>query len=581
MLIRYLIYGQVKEILQEQRVNKPLIHIFIVCILGTLCFNILNYSVLGAVIIAASFFFIHLIYFNKGFTMVISLFFIIMVFNNFVYYNLKVNGKIFTIEVKDEEKSIGEFQGRKVYLNTGKEKLKQGMTYYVYGSFKGDKNFEKGIIGTVFVEKKDLLKSSVTAKFNSLQKNFYDKLKQEIGEENAALVLSVSLGNTEFLNNLQNKYMTDLGIVHVISVSGFHIALIYSALEKILGFNLSILISLCYVLFTGGKPPTWRAFLMILALKLSKKLWKNYDGISALSMSGIILVFYYPYVIFDIGFQLSYLATLGILLFYKKFKRGLYRLPNKINDGISICIAAQVFTFPVAVLNFSATSLNFLWSNFLLMPIFTIIVVLGNLVFMFSFIPIIYNVLAYFLNLLFIILNGGLYVLNYISLPMVYLRKELVYGYCSILICIYLLINGVKRVKFLPIAIFIGILCSMITVFPKITLVRERWNQCVVLESGIHRLIVTKSDNEFFLNSIKKEFCPTELVILKEKKESYFINGYVVTIEQSNNRLVVKCNGKELSIDEENGNNKNADFYGIIGESKSYKIVKGKLISVK
>ena len=95
-------------------------------------------------------------------------------------------------------------------------------------------------------------------------------------------------------------------------------SLIYSLLKKILGVKISLGITLIYVLFSGALAPAIRAYIMIVIMNIGKVVKRNYNPLAAISLSGIILLLMKPYYIYNLGFILSFLATLGIILFNKR-----------------------------------------------------------------------------------------------------------------------------------------------------------------------------------------------------------------------------------------------------------------------
>ena len=132
------------------------------------------------------------------------------------------------------------------------------------------------------------------------------------------------------------------------------------------------------MIFTGGLPSTIRAFIMIFILKIASKVYKKYDSLSSVSLAAIILLIFRPFYILDIGFMLSFLCVLGIIVFNKKMKKMLYKLPSALNESFSLSLSSQIFSIPYAVVALKTFSLGFLFSNFLLLPLYTIVVILGN-----------------------------------------------------------------------------------------------------------------------------------------------------------------------------------------------------------
>ncbi len=162
------------------------------------------------------------------------------------------------------------------------------------------------------------------------------------------MVMSLCFGETKYISNSDKDILKKLGVIHVVSVSGFHMAIIYKLLERVLGLTLAIPVSFLYVILTGMKSSAIRAFIMIIILKLSKKVFRKYDSLSSISLAAIIILLNKPYYMLDIGFMLSFYLP-SILLYNKKISRTLYKLPQRINSCLSLTLSSQIYTFPYYV----------------------------------------------------------------------------------------------------------------------------------------------------------------------------------------------------------------------------------------
>lgn len=195
---------------------------------------------------------------------------------------------------------------------------------------------------------------------------------------------------------------------------------------------------------------------MIFVSKTSFKLYRNYDGVSALALAGIILLSIKPYYLMDVGFCLSFLATLGIVLFQKVINNKLYKLPSFLRESISITMSAQIFTFPYMIFAFESFNLGFLVGNLFLVPIFTLLIILGNsaAILLNTFLI---KYIKYFVDILMQILNGGIYILHSISPKTSYLTYLEGCIVIAIYICYLLVKKGNKKYIYLPL-----FLCTLI-----------------------------------------------------------------------------------------------------------------------
>ncbi len=130
-------------------------------------------------------------------------------------------------------------------------------------------------------------------------------------------------------------------------------------------------------MFTGFKVSGIRAFSMVFIKEMSHRVHKNYDGINALCVAGSFILFIRPYEILSLGFIYSFLSTLGILLFNRKIKDYLYRLPKFLCESISLILSAQVFIIPLNLIINKKLELGFMFSNILLVSFYSLLVILG------------------------------------------------------------------------------------------------------------------------------------------------------------------------------------------------------------
>ena len=168
--------------------------------------------------------------------------------------------------------------------------FKEGEKLKVYGKFESNKDYSRGIIGKYNVEKYTICKNDFIYYLYDIKRNIYVQFKESLGEEKSALIMALCYGDTGYLSKSQKSEFQKLGVVHAVSVSGFHMAIIYKVLENLIGLKLSILICFIYILFTGIQASTIRAFIMIFIFQFSKVVFKNYDSLSSLSFAALILL---------------------------------------------------------------------------------------------------------------------------------------------------------------------------------------------------------------------------------------------------------------------------------------------------
>lgn len=473
--------------------NNPLPYIFIVFMLSYFTYEMYSKNTILVSFYVVSFF-IFIMYFKGKYIMfILALFFIVALNNIICFYNYTPREieEIRITEVKNYY-GKGEINGRIVSLSNVNEKIEVGNKLLVKGKFTENKNIGTGVIGDYKIEDYKILKSDFIDKLYKRRKYVFESIESKLGERKAALITSVSFGYKSELNEDHKELMKNLGISHVISISGLHLVLVYSVLRRFLGVKLSLVLALVYVLFSGASAPAVRAYIMIVILNVGKIVKRNYNPIAALSLAGIILILEKPYYIYNLGFVLSFLATLGIILFNKDLNKKLYKLPNSIRNTIAISLSAQILTLPIIILYFNEVSLNFIVGNIIVIPFINVLVVLGNILIFIVEIPSIFNYIMYICHYIIKYIDIIMYKIDNISLDLMYFHYTVAYFYISLLMTYYFYKKGFKRFLYYPLIIFFYILVAIYSPLPKIRYYNE--GGLLISYKGDRVLIQTKDE---------------------------------------------------------------------------------------
>lgn len=473
--------------------NNPLPYIFIVFMLSYFTYEMYSKNTILVSFYVVSFF-IFIMYFKGKYIMfILALFFIVALNNIICFYNYTPREieEVRITEVKNYY-GKGEINGRIVSLSNVNEKIEVGNKLLVKGKFTENKNIGTGVIGDYKIEDYKILKSDFIDKLYKRRKYVFESIESKLGERKAALITSVSFGYKSELNEDHKELMKNLGISHVISISGLHLVLVYSVLRRFLGVKLSLVLALVYVLFSGASAPAVRAYIMIVILNVGKIVKRNYNPIAALSLAGIILILEKPYYIYNLGFVLSFLATLGIILFNKDLNKKLYKLPNSIRNTIAISLSAQILTLPIIILYFNEVSLNFIVGNIIVIPFINVLVVLGNILIFIVEIPSIFNYIMYICHYIIKYIDIIMYKIDNISLDLMYFNYTVAYFYISLLMTYYFYKKGFKRFLYYPLIIFFYILVAIYSPLPKIRYYNE--GGLLISYKGDRVLIQTKDE---------------------------------------------------------------------------------------
>ncbi len=303
--------------------------------------------------------------------------------------------------------------------------------------------------------------------FHLRDKLLYIFSSQFITGEQYAVLSALILGYKEDIETeLYNSYSA-AGAVHILAVSGLHVGIIYLVLNWLLGFmdanvlgrvfKTTFLLGFLwfYALLTGLSPAVLRASTMLSIVVIAFSVKRKHSIYNTLAGSLLFLLTVNPYFIKDVGFQLSYLAVLGIVMINPvldnlwKPRYGLLKFAWTL---ITISIAAQLSTLPLTLFYFQQFPTWFLISNLFIIPLSTLIVYEGILLFLLSSVPFINFLLAFSLN-------AHVWLLNFI----------------------------VKWVEALPYSVLRGLTLSLeetlvfyVGIFIALLFVTRKWNGCML-----------------------------------------------------------------------------------------------------
>ncbi|MCX6286848.1 MAG: ComEC/Rec2 family competence protein [Bacteroidetes bacterium] len=235
-----------------------------------------------------------------------------------------------------------------------------------------------------------------------------------------SVAAALLLGYVNEIDSRLKSAFAASGTMHILSVSGMHVGIIFLFLETLLSFltkfrhgiYLKLLIQLliiwAYAAVTGFSPAVLRAATCLSFLIAGKAIKRKPEMLNVISASVFFLLIMDPSIISDVGFQLSYLAVIGIVLLYKPIYDLYvthYWLPDKIWALVAVSIAAQIATFPLSLYYFHRFPNYFILSNLLIVPLSNGIILMGILGLLCSSIPFIGGLAISALKLLLTWLN--------------------------------------------------------------------------------------------------------------------------------------------------------------------------------
>jgi competence protein ComEC len=234
------------------------------------------------------------------------------------------------------------------------------------------------------------------------------------------------LGDRSSLDSEITAKFGNTGAMHVLAVSGLHVGILVQILTMFLSLfkkwiskNQIIIIALIivwiYSLMTGLSASVVRSAVMFTLLVGSGLLNRSYNNFNVLAFSAFLILMWNPHFLYDIGFQLSYLAMFGIFMFYKPLGK-LIHFKNKIvrlaYEGTMVGIAAQILTVPLTLYYFHQFPNYFILTNLGLMIFSFLILALGIALFSFNWLAFLAKFFAY---ILFISLFVMLLIIEFID----------------------------------------------------------------------------------------------------------------------------------------------------------------------
>ena len=263
----------------------------------------------------------------------------------------------------------------------------------------------KQIEYTAFVSDWTFLGSSWTLKrFSTIVRNRCLQSFSESGlkSNEFAIASALTFGYKDELNQFVKGVFSKTGAMHVLAVSGLHVGIVFlliSSLFKFLKishrfkiFQQLVLIFFVwvYAIITGLSPSVLRAATMLTFFSVAEIFNKSTNIYNILACSAIFLLSIDPYLITDVGFQLSFFAVTGIIYLYPIIFNLIFvnnYILKKIWSIISVSIAAQIATFPLSIYYFHQFPNFFLLSNLLVIPLVFILLIIGLCIIAFNFLP--------------------------------------------------------------------------------------------------------------------------------------------------------------------------------------------------
>jgi competence protein ComEC len=357
---------------------------------------------------------------------------------------------IVLVGIVDSQPSLGE-KSTKLRIQLENFKAKILVTCWKYPQYKyGDKlkitgNLEEpqsfegfnykdylakdGIYGLMYLPEIELIDRGFGNPILTSLFSLKDKLKQAVGKilpsPQSGLLEALFFGDEENIPEIWKEKFNLTGTRHITAVSGMNITIIsflilnfllYLGFWRSQAFYFSIIFILFYVLVIGAPSSAVRAAIMGIIFLAAQHFGRLSNALRAIVFSGSLMLFLNPLLLkIDIGFQLSFLAILGLVYLQPIFLDLLKKIPDvlEVRYTLSATLAAQFFTLPILIYNFGQIPLVGPLSNIFIVPLLSLITILG---FVLAFLGAIYLPLAKIISFpLWIVLTYILKIIDFSS----------------------------------------------------------------------------------------------------------------------------------------------------------------------
>lgn len=233
-------------------------------------------------------------------------------------------------------------------------------------------------------------------------------LQYGLSEQDYAVLSAMTLGDkTAISRSLANEYSIS-GASHVLALSGLHLGIIFTVLTflfsqlRIRMFNLILVICAiwAYVFIVGMSPSVLRSAVMLTIYSFVNLFNRDNLSLNTLALAAVILLAISPLDLYDVGFQMSFMSVLFIILFFRhiyhlmplRFRQ--IKAVRTVWQMASVSIAAQAGVAPLVALYFQRFSCYFLLTNFLVIPLATVILYCAVFLVLTTAIPVIQHIVS-------------------------------------------------------------------------------------------------------------------------------------------------------------------------------------------
>jgi competence protein ComEC len=253
-----------------------------------------------------------------------------------------------------------------------------------------------GIFAVMYFPKIELVDKNQGNFLQNLLISFKNKLEESLNKilprPHSAILEALLFGKEENISGELKDKLNLTGTRHITAVSGMNLTIISVLLLNFLlglgfwrqqAFYFSVIFIIFYILMVGAPSSVIRAGVMVILFLIAQHLGRVSASPRAIVFAATFMLIQNPLLLrLDVGFQLSFLATMGLIYLQPAFSEWLKKIPNnfQLRNNLSATLAAQAFTLPILVYNFGRIPIISPIANILILPLIPFVTILGFIV---------------------------------------------------------------------------------------------------------------------------------------------------------------------------------------------------------
>ena len=346
--------------------------------------------------------------------------------------------------------------------------------------------------------------------YNIRQYLIYE-MQEKLDNEVYGLTTALALGDKSLLKKETRDNFANAGAMHVLAVSGLHVGILLGIIQWLAGkvtflrrknrhIVIAVVVIWIFAFLTGLSPSVLRASIMFSILAFGQTRGVSFFNLNSLLVSALILLILDPLLLFNIGFQLSYLAMFGISFFYQPISKFFFfknKWLRKIWEGTALGIAAQIGTVPISLYYFHQFPNYFALTNIGFMVLAGVALTTVLAFFIFHAVPFLSDLIVEVVNYVFKSIHWFVEFINYLPYPVAKGFSPSIWlvvaTYCLILFLVIAQRN--RNAVFFNWSLSGLAVCTFLFVFNRFTNLEKRE---IAILNAKHHVVLVKNRGQLF-----------------------------------------------------------------------------------